>query len=121
MLNKIEQQEFYQRLGAKIRFLRDQKGIKQEVLGKHLGFTRISVSNIETGKQKIQLHTLIDLADLLNIPVEEILPPLKTIRLESTEKYKLEKKISNTEISDRPLAVERIKDFIRLSTSKNNK
>ncbi len=121
MLSKTEQQEFYNRLGDKIRLLRDEKSIKQEALASYLGFTRISISNIETGKQKIQLHTLIDLADYMNVPVEEIIPALKTIKIESSEKHKLEKKILNTEISNRPLAVEKIKDFIRLSTSKNSK
>lgn len=114
MLKKVEQAEFYKLLGANIRSIREEKNFKQDALAAHLGFTRISISNIETGKQKIQLHSLLELADFLNTPLIEMLPTLHSVRKEHNSK--LEKKVTDTEVTDSK-SMQKIKDFIRLSTS----
>jgi transcriptional regulator with XRE-family HTH domain len=114
VLKKIEQAEFYKLLGANIRSIREGKNFKQDALATHLGFTRISISNIETGKQKIQLHSLLELAEFLNTPLPEMLPSLNSVRKEHNSK--LEKKIIDTEVTDSK-SMQKIKDFIRLSTS----
>jgi transcriptional regulator with XRE-family HTH domain len=114
VLKKVEQTEFYKRLGANIRSIREEKRFKQDALGTHLGFSRISISNIETGKQKIQLHSLLELAEFLNTPLQEIVPNLNTVRHEHNSK--LEKKVTDIEVTD-SISMQKIKDFIRLSTS----
>lgn len=119
MLNKVDQNSFYQKLGENIRSVRDEKKVKQETLANHLGFTRISISNIETGKQKIQLHSLIQLSDYLQVPIENLLPSPRQVMKEINSK--IERKINNTEISNNSNSLEKIKDFIRLSTSNTAK
>jgi transcriptional regulator with XRE-family HTH domain len=115
MLKKSEQDHFYQRLGQNIKMVRAQKNIKQETLATYLGFTRNSISNIESGRQKIQIHSLIELAECLQVSIMDLLPDLHLIKSQETSS-KLEKKLSHTEIFNDAKTVEKIKDFIRLST-----
>lgn len=116
MLTKKEQDAVYKKLGEIIKAERIKAGIKQEELSTYLGFvSRISIANIESGKQKIQLHTLIEIADFLKLSITDLIPPLETIRKEVNPK--LVKKIGKEGIDD-PGTVEKIKDFIRFSTSK---
>ena len=115
MLKAAEQNEFYSKLGKKIRAIRVEQKIKQETLATHVGFTRISISNIETGRQKIQLHTLIELADYLKTPIQELIPSIELVKSELSSR--IEKKISNTEVSNNSQAMEKIKDFILYSSN----
>ena len=115
-MKKGDQITFYTKLGHNIRSSREKRNLKQEAIATHLGLTRISISNIETGKQKIQLHALVELAEYLKVSILELLPALEFTKTELSTK--LEQKISRAEISDNANTVERVKDFIRLSTSK---
>lgn len=119
MFSKSDQDIFYQKLGMNIRFLRESENIKQEALANVLGLTRISISNIETGKQKIQLHALVEVANYLNVSVTDLIPSIDLIKGEISSK--LEKKISNTEVSNNAVALEKIRDFIKLSHSNKSK
>ena len=113
MPNKLE--PFYLKLGENIRQLRTQRKIKQAVIASHLGLSRISISNIESGTQRIQLHYLQILAKLLQVSLDELLPNMENLNTEITNK--LEKKISNTEISNNPESLGKVKDFILFSKS----
>jgi transcriptional regulator with XRE-family HTH domain len=115
VLKKGEQKAFYSQLGKNILEIRKRQNIKQETLATHVGFTRISISNIETGKQKVQIHTLIELAEYLKVPILDLIPSLELVKFEIDSR--LEKKISNAEISRNAQAVEKVRDFIRLSTT----
>lgn len=53
-------QSIYPILGGMIRGARKQFGITQEKLGKAIGHSRNSVSQIESGKQRIEMHTFFD-------------------------------------------------------------
>lgn len=66
--------EFYKQVGQNIR-LRRPKNLSQEALGSAVGLTRTSISNIESGRQKMLLHTLIDIADALKVEASMLLPP----------------------------------------------
>jgi len=46
----------------------------QGELALRVGMTRTSISNIESGRQKLQLHTLYDIAQALEVPPEALLP-----------------------------------------------
>lgn len=68
-----EVDEFYQEVGRKI--LRARKGrMTQEDLGERVSLTRTSITNIEKGRQKILLHTLVDIAGALGIAPATLLP-----------------------------------------------
>ena len=69
----------YGRLGEHVRSLRRRKGLTQAELARRLDPTgdklgRTSVANIEAGRQRIALHTFIDLAMALDVAPEELLP-----------------------------------------------
>jgi DNA-binding XRE family transcriptional regulator len=73
---------FYAEVGRRIRDRRTKAGLTQEELGRLLSppTTRVSVANIEAGKQRILSHTLVQLADALQAQLAELLPP-KTERI----------------------------------------
>lgn len=64
----------YPRVGARIRALRESRKVTQEHLGELIGLTRTSVVNIERGRQKIMLHSLYAVAEVLGVAVAELLP-----------------------------------------------
>jgi transcriptional regulator with XRE-family HTH domain len=68
-----DQGAFYSQVGEKIRERRG-KNLSQEALAMAVGLTRSSISNIEKGRQKLLLHTLIDIANALNVEAAALLP-----------------------------------------------
>lgn len=68
------QDEFYLALGSLVRKARLSLNLTQKQLADLLHLNRTSITNIEKGKQKILAHTLVELAERLEIPVNELLP-----------------------------------------------
>ena len=70
----------YPELGRRIQQLRVGRHFTQEQLGAQLQppVTRASIANIESGKQRLLVHTLLQLAHLLMVSVEELLPAPST-------------------------------------------
>jgi transcriptional regulator with XRE-family HTH domain len=71
---KTKPEEFYVLLGNRVRTFRQQKGLTQEQLGSRLTptMTRASVANIETGKQRVLTHTLIQLSGALDVSLDDL-------------------------------------------------
>jgi transcriptional regulator with XRE-family HTH domain len=65
---------FYQSFGMMLAEARRRRNISQEMLADELGLSRTSVTNIERGRQPIQLHTLYVIARLFSVDVKELLP-----------------------------------------------
>ncbi len=82
--------DVYGRIGKYVSDARERAKMTQEELAERIGMTRASISNIEHGRQKIQIHILYILADSLNIS------PLQLVSGTNSEEYK---RTSNT-ISD---------------------
>jgi DNA-binding XRE family transcriptional regulator len=61
--------------------MRRKQGISQEMLADELGLSRTSITNIEKGRQPVQLHTLYIIARLLSIDIKELLPSPKVMDL----------------------------------------
>lgn len=72
--NAIE--PFYPRLGLRIQAERIKKTMSQDQLGAKLTprMTRASIGNIETGKQRVLAHTLVQLARALDVKPGDLLP-----------------------------------------------
>ena len=68
-----DQDQLYRAVGAKIREIRNERGLKQETVAASIGLTRTSLANIEGGRQRLLLHTLFDIASVLDTTVEELL------------------------------------------------
>jgi Zn-dependent peptidase ImmA (M78 family)/DNA-binding XRE family transcriptional regulator len=66
--------------GTRIRALREERGITQEVLSDHMGFKdRQTLSAIETGERKVSAEELLRVAKLLAAPLETFTDPFLLI------------------------------------------
>lgn len=111
MLSKIDQREFYRKVGMIIKSSRLEKQVSQEQLAELLGFkSRISIANIESGKQNVQLHSLVEISDFLKVPVAQLLPdnykPLNKISRNITKKIE-------QSLNEYPDASAKVSDFVR--------
>ena len=68
------QMDFYQRFGRQLRQARKSAGLSQADLAVAIKLTRTSISNIEQGRQKVLLHTFVELLHVLNMQSAELLP-----------------------------------------------
>lgn len=70
----------YREVGRLIRQARKGAGLTQDELADKVQMARTSITNIEYGQQKVQLHTLYALAEVLNIAVKDLLPTSQITR-----------------------------------------
>lgn len=70
----VDSQEFYIEVGNRVRQARQKIGMSQQALASLVSLTRTSVTNIEKGRQKFLVHTLMDLASALQVEPETLLP-----------------------------------------------
>lgn len=69
---------FYVAVGSRIAAKRNGQ-LTQEALAKKTGLTRTSIINIEKGRQQILLHTIIDIANALQVSPVELIPEIDSI------------------------------------------
>jgi transcriptional regulator with XRE-family HTH domain len=67
--------EFYERLGGRLRTRRKGAGISQETLARRLRLSRTTYVNIEKGRQRLATHQLVEIADALGCEASDLLPP----------------------------------------------
>lgn len=75
----------YINLGNLIREARTKAGINQSELATQVGLSRTSITNIEIGQQKVQLHTLYEISKVLNISLTKLLPKQENTQLQVLE------------------------------------
>jgi DNA-binding XRE family transcriptional regulator len=61
-------------MGANVRLAREKTEMKPEILAQHLGLTRSSIINIEKGRHKPALHTLLEISNLLKVHYTKLIP-----------------------------------------------
>jgi transcriptional regulator with XRE-family HTH domain len=68
--------EFYRDVGDLIRKLRERPdhGMTQEELGRRVGLSRVSIVNVEKGRQHLAVHQLYMFAKALSVKPEALLP-----------------------------------------------
>src|SRR6185503_909091 len=68
--------------GRQLRGHRERRHMTQQQLGQSLTppTTRASIANIEAGKQRVLVHTLVQLADVLGLALDELLPQKENSR-----------------------------------------
>lgn len=80
---KEAQHEFYLRIGENLRLRRTKLNLTQEDLAWLTNVSRVSINNIEAGKQRAPLHFLVTLCKALDTEIFEYIPDysfgLKTI------------------------------------------
>ncbi len=85
---------FYDKLGAKIKKIRESSGLSQERIASLLGINRVAVSQIENGDRKISAKEIAKLSRIFNLPSDILLDLDKDIEviLEKKKKAKQKKK-----------------------------
>ena len=68
-----KEETYFQKLGAKIKKLREEKGFDQKSFAFDCGIGRTQLYMIENGKTNPRLLTLIKIAQGLDVPVDELL------------------------------------------------
>ena len=63
----------YKAIGQRIKIARIKKGITQESVANIINMTPSHMSNVETGKTKVSLPTLIAIANALSVSVDTLL------------------------------------------------
>ena len=74
---KVER--LYILIAGRIRELRERKEITQQDVARRIGQSRTSFVNIESGRQRITLHGLYDIATALDCEPEQLLPSAKEV------------------------------------------
>jgi len=93
-------------LGERIRQLRLEKGWTQEVLAQLLGVSRLAVARWETGERRPRKKYLAKLAEIFDVPMEELLG----VDLNKTaSKLKV---IKASEINANPIAIKIVQDLL---------
>lgn len=69
----------YKLIGENIQRARNKANINQDELASKIQLGRTSITNIEKGKQKILVHTLLQIALALDVPIYDLLPNLDAI------------------------------------------
>jgi transcriptional regulator with XRE-family HTH domain len=72
-MQKEEQDFLYESIGEQIRTLRKKSRFSQEQLAQKLRLSRVSIVNIEKGRQHPSIHLLIDISRVLNTPLSTFL------------------------------------------------
>lgn len=68
----------YQRLGERIRHLRQIARMTQETLAQKVGLTRTSIVNIENGRQRVMLHDIVTFATIFKLTPDRFIASLFT-------------------------------------------
>ena len=71
-MSEEHSQEIKRRFGERVRELRKQKGLSQEMLALVSNLDRTYIGGVERGERNISLINIHKLADALNIPVKDI-------------------------------------------------
>jgi transcriptional regulator with XRE-family HTH domain len=71
---KSAERAFYSAFGKLLADARRKRHVSQEVLADELGLSRTSITNIEKGRQPVQLYSLYLIARLLETEIKDLLP-----------------------------------------------
>lgn len=70
-----EKEACYAHIGKIMREMRERRSWTQQELGDKLLWTRASVANIESGQQRVMMHDVPNIANVLGIRVRDLLLP----------------------------------------------
>lgn len=99
-MTKEEQKYLYEFVGNHIKYLRNKSGFSQDDLAKKLCKSRVSIVNIEKGRQHPSLHLLLDIAIIFNVKLDDFTPKkmLSDNISDRTLKQKLDKIINKDKV-----------------------
>lgn len=83
----------FNRIGARIRELRTQRGLSQNQLAEKIGCSNNHLSHVETGKNKVSLALLLCLSYALEISIDYFLLDTPFARPEAVIDFEISKKL----------------------------
>ena len=69
-----KEQDFYRDVGQRVRNARKKSGMTQQSLASKVFLSRASITNLEMGRQKLMLHTLVEIASELRVAPDDLIP-----------------------------------------------
>lgn len=115
----ISDEKLYQVLGARLKKLREGEDgnprFTQAELAVKVGLERTSITNIEKGNQKVPLHVLYKLCEVLKVDISSVLPPLSEVQ--EDESAFREISIGDSSAKVTPLAAQIIQSIISSKSS----
>jgi len=69
-----KEQDFYREVGERVRERRKRVNMTQQGLASKVSLSRASITNLEMGRQKLMLHTLVDIAAALHVALNDLVP-----------------------------------------------
>lgn len=81
-MGKLElgrEHDFYRDVGQRVRVARKKSGMTQQFLASKVFLSRVSITNLEMGRQKLMLHTLVDIASELHVAPGDLIPKPQTL------------------------------------------
>lgn len=112
VLNKGNNLDFYQQLGEALKEARIKSGKSQDALAQSMGLSRVTVVNIEKGRQKVQVHNLVEAANFLNVDLSSLIPGQSNgSQLNDDVVTKINKKFTDE------LKANSVQDFVRATFS----
>jgi transcriptional regulator with XRE-family HTH domain len=118
----IDDRRLYQAVGEKVRNLREaQQGVKghmtQGELAALVGLERTSITNIERGNQKVPLHVLFRIAEVLKAPITEVLPSVGQVSLNKEEQIYEDVEFGDSTVKATPLVKQAVEALLNLGKS----
>lgn len=90
----------YEVMGRRIREARIKNGLTQENLAQRVSLTRTSITNVEKGRQAIQIHVLYNFAAALNLEPKDLIPLMRELNTEEVAiQENFEEELSKEELS----------------------
>lgn len=81
----IDERQLYRYIGQQLRDRRVTLQLTQQQVAREIGVERTSITNIESGHQKLPLSLLYELCDVLGMDVRTVLPAVIDIRATAEE------------------------------------
>lgn len=114
---ELTEKEFYDKIGVKIKALRERADHKQEDFSKLLDLSRASIVNIEKGRQTPSFYLIWKLSKIFNIKIEYFLDEndisdlSQDTLLSATHRKKISE-IAKNELEKSPEAVNKLRNFV---------
>ncbi|MBF4982809.1 helix-turn-helix transcriptional regulator [Nonlabens mediterrranea] len=118
MATAINTELLYSLLSSRLKELREEKDISQQEMSQHLSLSRASINNIEAGRQKPNLHTIMGYAELLDIDLKHIIPSINEVTKENLFLKKFPNLMYNGSLDD--IDTESMREFFNKTQKKAN-
>jgi DNA-binding XRE family transcriptional regulator len=113
----VDEGRLYKALGERLKVHRERQDtargkMTQAKLAQEVGLERTSITNIERGNQKVPLHVLYRICEALQVPINEVLPPLLDIKAADEQPMLEEVTFAGRTEKVPPLLMQKLAQFI---------